>query len=816
MKNFIFKLKRLVRTLGIALLSIASLYATTGLIKVNADVFDIPSVCMADAYLNKPGNSLPKDALNCTANDIEITAVTPEPRDGGWECEEGIPFELTAFVTIQTNASSRWDTTFYLPLTDASPQVVQNNAVGECTVLVPEPGAQWIDPVTGDPISGQVISLDEDGCGDIKKPPESYTVLSTFMMQCEDSGDGRALFNYCAAWDNRERSNCAVGNPDGNASSGYTFLPGQIPNTKSKCNCDSFPIDVFIKPSPPDILKTLESTHTMPAPNGEEEREGIFDFEVSFTNTNAMTSLFITHLFDKVDINGDGTYDKSFDLWGSTTTITSSTPDGVYLTGTNCTQPHPSGFLLGEILHGTEYKCQFEVTILNSIVPTPIPYDDVVLLNLKDKNGNDINKDELDPESCPDYFAGNPDPIPGQFCSDPETVQMTNIIPTIHITKVASPTTMMEIGGIVTYTIEIFNDSNDFDSPLTLTYLDDTAYDDLLADDDECGLMETSIAFGGSVICTFTKFHSGNVGDTHPNTVTAKAKDNDNSESLPAMANALVTITDTPSSITLTKTALVPPNPLETGDDPDNYSTVDYKFEFRVDTPAVDNVTFSSLEDLVDGETNPDILTGDCDVTIKNGAALVPSEPLLNFVLMPGEWASCIIGIDIQGNAGESHKNTATIDGDDEDGQYVFDSDNEIVMFDPVDPATEMKFASSMLVVVELHNAGVENVTLKTMTVDGQSVFTAYDGAFRMDSLGGDFDIVNNPPFGACVNNTVLYYDGILDGSDTYRCAFTLEFIPGLEDTDPMDFLEDLIVIVEDNDGATSTNDVTIRVLTVE
>ncbi|MEF1262598.1 hypothetical protein QTO16_27575, partial [Vibrio harveyi] len=305
---------RLNKVMSVILVSSAALYGVTSHSPAQAEAYNLSpteKLCMADAYLQEPGNSLPRDALNCTANDVEITQVIPV--DPNAECNLGDTFSFQADVTVRTNANERYDTTFYLPLTEASPQVVQGN-FRNCSMILPVPGG------SGETADAQ---LDGDACGDITKAlgPDEYTLLNeTITMLCSDNdGDNRADFTYCAAWDNQERDNCTIDEDP---------YAGQIPNTKSKCNCDTFNIDVFIKPSPPDIVKSEG------APSSHPEAGGEFTFNLSFTNPNAQTSLFISALTDEIDINGDGTYDVSFDLWGATSSPAMA--DGVYLTSTNC------------------------------------------------------------------------------------------------------------------------------------------------------------------------------------------------------------------------------------------------------------------------------------------------------------------------------------------------------------------------------------------------------------------------------------------------------------------------------------------------
>lgn len=790
MKKLLFKLKRLIKTLSIALISTACIYGVTGLTPVNAGVFTglDTEVCMADAYLLKPGNKLAQDALNCTANDVEITQVTPVNAEE--ECSLGETFTFPADVTVRTNANERWDTTFYLPLTELSPQVVHGPNKQDCSIILPIPDD-----------SGELadVDLDDDACGDITKAngPDEYVLNNVpITMICLDAdNDNRADFNYCAAWDNIERDNCsAEADP----------YPGQIPNNKSKCNCDTFNIDVFIKPNPPTVLKTLTSTNTRTEPGG------TYNFTASFTNPNSNTSIFLTSLSDEIDIFSDDSYNVSLDLWGATTVVNAATANGVYLIATNCAQPPDLGNGLGEIVASDTYSCIFTVHIVDSDLPddqSPELYDDVIQLSLVDKNNDPVTNGE----TCPAALAGTP----GNFCSNLKQVQVTNLPPTITVVKTANPTQVPESGANVTYTVRVNNTSAAYDSPMQLTSLEDNMFGNLAGEGD-CAT-GGSIAFNDFYQCSFTKFISAAGAGSHTNTATAKAIDNEAGEATNANS-ATVQINDIPSAIELSKTAN-PTSVLETGDDPSISRSVNYTFLFSVKTTvggdtAVDTVTFSSLTDDIFGS-----LTAGCMVTMKNGAAHGPVA-LLGFTLDPGENASCIIQKQLRGDNGDTHTNEATIDGTDEDGQAVQAMNSATVTFTPSAPASDMAFATSMLVVLEMHNAGIKDLTLTALSVLNNSVVNDADyGSFVIRNAVGGFHA--NVFYPACNITEVLGYNG--SGTDTYSCAFTIELKPGIENATDINFLSQGVLngitatlTDGDGDGQSDKNSVSIQVVTDE
>ncbi|SQH77153.1 conserved protein of unknown function [Shewanella benthica] len=777
----LFQFSRLIRKFSLFLISIICLFGIASLTPANAGAYDWLALnenpekfCMADAYL-LDGNSLSNGKLNCTANDVEITNVTP--LDPSAECNLGDIFTFEADVTVRTNANERYDTTFYLPLTELSPQFVHGPGLRDCSMLLPIPGDSGM---TAD------VELDGDICGDITKKfgPDTYVLEgeSITMLCADEDQDNRADFTYCAAWDNQERNNCTTDEDP---------FAGQVPNTRSKCNCDTFNIDVFIKPNPPTVIKTLTSQSSRSEPGG------TFSYTVSFVNTNPQTSLFITSLSDEIDIGGEGTFDASLNLWGSLDTVLPMV-DGVYLTATGCSQPANGG----EILPNATYSCAFTVHIVDRDLPndqSPEDYDDLVMLSLLDKNGLVVT----DGDTC----AAIDTSIDGDHCSNEKTVQITNLTPAITVTKTANPTEVLEPGANVEFTITVDNDAAFWDSPLMLTVLNDTDFGDLLTD--ECSAVATSIALGGTYTCIFTKFISGDAGDLHSNTVNATAMD-DEGDTAGGSDSAMVDIRDVPSMITLVKTA-TPTSVLETGDDPNNYSFVSYNFTFSVNAAGVDSVRFDTLTDNMFGS-----LTGACMVDSKNGSAITPTA-LDGFILLPGDYASCDISKGLRGNSGETHVNLATIRGVDEDGQAVDASNDATVTFTPQAPDTDMAFATSMLVVLELTNAGIENVTLTELTVQGVTVANGNsNAAFTiLNAIGGEHAGV---AYSACTIGTVLGYSG--SGSEDYTCAFTIELKPGVENTDAISFLaagvDGIVAIVEDDEGDQVVNGVTVEVNTVE
>ncbi|MFV7770594.1 hypothetical protein [Shewanella marisflavi] len=760
-----FKNNRLIRALGIVLISCATLYGATTT-TANASFFPqkMDQACMAEqAGFN----------LNCTANDVRVSKVDNIRNIDGSsdkvECNLGEEVTFIADVTITTTANERYDYSVYLPEGNWSAQ--DSNPNNECSILLGR-------------TDGPGVDLEEgiDACADISKaagfdPTHLYAGEEITLFCRDDDNSGKAEFNYCMAWHNKTGQDCSEDNP-------------AAPGTPSKCRCDSFDIDVFIKPNAPVVTKELIGTNTHTEPGG------AYTFKLSFDNPNAYTSLFITDLEDKVDEAADGSYETTLDLWNGVEVAGSA--DGVYLTESNCSQPANGG----EIAPSGSYGCQFTVTIVDRDLPndqSPELYNDIIKLALQDKNDDPV----VDGDSCASIGG-----VDGEHCSNVLQVNVTNLPPSITVEKSANPDQVPESGAWVTYTVRVNNTAEEYDSPLTLTYLQDDKFGDLNGQGD-CGI-GGSIAYGGYYECSFDKFISGAGAGSHTNLATAKAIDDENDEAMNA-DSATVIINDIPSMITLIKTAN-PTSVLETGDNPDIYRDVDFTFWFSVDDQVggqntVDSVTFSTLTDTIFGD-----LTDQCLVDMKNGGSIADTA-LPGFVLLPGENASCTITLQLQGYRDDIHTNVATINGTDEDGQPVTWDDDATVTFTPASPAVDMDFAATLLVVIGMHNADVNNAKLTLLTAAGFDVFGGADEAgFKLINSGGMYDSVL---YDACEFEHDFGYTG--SGTEDYACAFTIEFKPGLENTDPIAFnFEDVIVQLTNSQGDLSTADVAITVNAVE
>ncbi|MGD8588037.1 MAG: hypothetical protein PVG22_04320 [Chromatiales bacterium] len=228
----------------------------------------------------------------------------------------------------------------------------------------------------------------------------------------------------------------------------------------------------------------------------------------------------------------------------------------------------------------------------------------------------------------------------------------------LAVNKTASPTSVDEPSGAVTYTVSVSNNGVDPNNSVTLNTLDDDIYGDITKVQGDiltttCSVPQ-AIDAGSTYTCTFNATVSGNASDTVTDTVTASGVD-DNGNSLTGSDDAEVTINDLLPSIAVVKTA----NPIEVLEPGGQVS-----FSVLVTNNSVssDPVTITSLSDSVHGNLNG------------QGTCSVPQTLAGN-----GGTYSCSFTANVTGNAGYVETDMVTASGSDDEGNSVSASDSATV-----------------------------------------------------------------------------------------------------------------------------------------
>lgn len=191
-------------------------------------------------------------------------------------------------------------------------------------------------------------------------------------------------------------------------------------------------------------------------------------------------------------------------------------------------------------------------------------------------------------------------------CDDGFTLDILVEHPTISVKKKASPTSVNEPGGDVTYTVTVTNDGSA--ASVTLSTLTEDANNDGTVDytynststptlASICGTL--TLAPGASTDCTFTGSVSGNAGDNIVDKACASGTDSNGGTVAAVCATATVSIADVKPTASLVKTVVGA-----------TCAVVKYKVEVE-NTDLVEDLTLSALTD--------DTVGGNGDITTTTG-----------------------------------------------------------------------------------------------------------------------------------------------------------------------------------------------------
>ena len=258
-------------------------------------------------------------------------------------------------------------------------------------------------------------------------------------------------------------------------------------------------------------------------------------------------------------------------------------------------------------------------------------------------------------------------------------------LPSIDVTKSASPGSVPETGATVTFSVSVANTGVE---DLTLTALDDDQFGDLLdvanplLSTNSCATQPTTIAIGATFTCAFDAVVEGDAaGPSHVNVVTATAEDDD-SNPVTGDDSALVLITDVPPSISVTKNASV-------ADVSEPGATV--TFSVAVQNTSLEALMVTALNDdvfgnLLDG-SNPLVSANTC-----------PAQPV---ALAVDDTFTCSFDAFVAGNFGDAaHVDTVTATVRDNDGTERSDDDTAAVDFNDAPPNISVAKSASPAAVV--------------------------------------------------------------------------------------------------------------------
>jgi hypothetical protein len=282
------------------------------------------------------------------------------------------------------------------------------------------------------------------------------------------------------------------------------------------------------------------------------------------------------------------------------------------------------------------------------------------------------------------------------------SVGINAVDPTLSVTKTASPTSVPETGGSVTYTVLVDNTSAE---TITLNSLTDNVFGDLHGKG-TCSMPQTlqpDGTPGDSYSCTFTETVSGEAG-SHINVATASGQDDDG-QPVDGSDDATVALTDVLPDITVTKTA----NPTSV---PETGGAV--SFSVNVTNNSAEPVQLTSLSDDKFGSLGG---KGDC---------VVPQS--LAATGEGGASYSCSFTESLSSLDLVDHVNTVTAVGTDNEGNTDTETDDATVTFTDVlpditvtktaNPTTVAETGGNVSFSVTVANNSAEPVSLTSLSDD--------------------------------------------------------------------------------------------------
>ena len=229
---------------------------------------------------------------------------------------------------------------------------------------------------------------------------------------------------------------------------------------------------------------------------------------------------------------------------------------------------------------------------------------------------------------------------------DDAVIQFTDVMPDMTVTKSANPTTLVEPGGNVEFSVTVTNTSN-LSDVLTIDDLTDDIHGDITMVQGDvsattCGdaIGKKLTAMSPSYSCKFTADVTGIPGYKETDTVTAKAKDEEGN-TVTKSDTATVEILDfttTGPAITVTKDA----NPTSVNEPGGNVVfSVSVKNNSSVDSVTIDSMTDDVHGDITQVQGDISATTCTAATTCTTGRVLAPlascSCTFAAFVDLP-EW----------------------------------------------------------------------------------------------------------------------------------------------------------------------------------
>jgi uncharacterized repeat protein (TIGR01451 family)/LPXTG-motif cell wall-anchored protein len=477
----------------------------------------------------------------------------------------------------------------------------------------------------------------------------------------------------------------------------------------------------------------------------------VVTYDIDIFNLGATEALTITQIVDEVAFNGNPI--------GSITitdgSIVSTLPDGMLVDADSCEA------LIGtQVAPGGSTSCTISLDLPANADDA---YSDLVTVSAVDETGDEVEGDS------------------------PADTPAAGVNPVVDIVKTADPTSVLETGGEVTYTLVITNDSVESD-PLTLISLSDDRFGDLFDDAnplatagaDPCNALQgVVVAPGDSVDCTITTTLVGDFGSDHTNIASVTGVDDEGDEASDA-DDAVVTFLNVPPTVDVTKTA----NPTSVPE-----SGGDVIFTVSVQNTSDEVVTVTVLTDDVYGDLAGQ---GTC---------------VLGAVLQPDATYTCSFTKFLsQQEAETSHTNTVTGTVTDDDGSTATDDDPETVDYDLIPPTVEITKTDNDATVPEPGGTVTYELTITNDSFEAVTVTSLIDTITYEDPaqviVVNLLDEADMAAKGVTDSDCAAAVAGGLAPGEVVNCSFDLALVGNVQ------IVRDVVAVsVVDNDQQTDNDE---------
>ena len=327
--------------------------------------------------------------------------------------------------------------------------------------------------------------------------------------------------------------------------------------------------------------------------------------------------------------------------------------------------------------------------------------------------------------------------------SDGVMVTITDLLPSILITKTSGVSSLPEPGGVMDFAIQVLNTSVE---TVTLTSLWDDQFGNLVG----LGTCDINLAIqeGAVYACAFSHAISGNAGVSHINIVTATATD-DETNITTQSASAIVTFTDVLPTISVNLDPSV-------GSLNEPGGNVNYTLVVINNSP--ESVTLTSLVD----DTFGDLTTKGCSLD----------------TILPGGTYTCSYLETVIGFAGDTITNNVTVQAADDEGNMILDSDNSQVSILDSYPIILVTKDAGTTAILEPGALVPFSITVDNLSGEPISITMITDDHFG--DLGTDCGLPQGVPVGGTWNcSTSLLISGNGGESHVNTITVTAEDVEG-------------------------------------